>query len=188
MKHSTKLPASEQPIAFTRLTVFAFFLLGPLPPVSAQNAIPNTQSKTESRFETTSREEMLDLIRKAAQERQKNQAEIAALEEDIRASMKRIRENLFEVELFLAQLKDGLVKGTCPNTTNIDNNIADLQAFAEKMSRQCQNLPENANESRQLCIQRIKEIKSEIATLQKSKQQLLYNCTPMPQNKPERSQ
>lgn len=108
------------------------------------------------------------------QQEQDRQREL--IEQEVRQTSQRIRTRLFELELFFAKLRDGVLLNECAEIPELDEKISDLISFKETMALSCSSLPATASDSNQLCATRKSESQIELDRLRDSRATLLKQC------------
>ncbi len=119
---------------------------------------------------------VMDDIARQQAERKKQAQERAIIEAEVRDTMRKIRSRLFELELFLAGLKDGIVATDCSEVVRLADQIQELEALVENFSGKCGTIPVSAQESRKVCTTRLQEYSDELQVMRESKATLEKDC------------
>tara|TARA_R110002020_G_scaffold18931_16_gene65489 strand:- start:11604 stop:12134 length:531 start_codon:yes stop_codon:yes gene_type:complete len=165
--------------------VFASILsLISTPHLAAQDTGDPGKAIVERYLTDGSREKTLEQIRAQEELKQRQAAERMALEVEIRTTMKRIRSLLFEFELFLAGLQDGISKPDCSQVEVLEQSISETSGQLEVYEDKCRAIPDGAGASQEICSKQIAELTSELAALANARQTMIEQCAAVGVPKP----
>jgi hypothetical protein len=158
-------------IAFAGTILLTFTLR-----VAAQDADDQGEAVVEKYLIDGSSEKTFEQLRAQEEEKKRLADERVALDAEIRTTMKRIRSLLFEFELFLAGLQDGIAMPDCSQIKVLEQGIAEASGQLEIYVDKCRAIPEGAVASQKVCGMQVGELRTQLEALSVARQKLIEQC------------
>lgn len=152
--------------------------------VAAQEAINPGKAIIDKYLIDGSHEKTLEHIRAQEELKQRQAKERAAREAEIRITMKRIRSLLFEFELFLAGLQDGIGTPDCSQIEILEQSISEASDQLEAYEDKCRAIPDGAAASQVVCSKQIADLTTQLSALGNAKQMMVEQCAAVGVPKP----
>ncbi|WP_157195693.1 hypothetical protein [Bradyrhizobium sp. YR681] len=127
-----------------------------------------------------SADDVLKGIEEQERERTRENAERSAREAEVRRMLREIRERLFDLELFLAQQKDGVRTIDCDivirQADELQTRLADAEALQARVADACRGTSANGPQAQAVCLSQQDTLNSEVSKLRQQRGYLLAGC------------
>lgn len=127
-----------------------------------------------------SSDEVLKGIERQERERVQQDAERTARETEVRRMLREIRERLFDIELFLAQRKDGVRVLDCEaasrQAADLQARIDDAEALRTRVMGACGSVAAKGTQSQALCSDQATSLQVDISKLRGQRASLMSEC------------